>query len=671
MSAVVDQGYWDALYQARPLGYNRERVLFKDVFDAFLKPGGTCFEVGCYPGRFLMYLGTKFGYEVSGIDLTPPVLTLLPEHLRAHGVKVGRLIHGDFFDYEPDRRYDVVCSFGFLEHFKDTREVIRRHVQLVRPGGTLILSSPNFRKLQHVLHRLLDAEGLARHETAAMNLKLWQRILWTEGMDVIYQGYYGTADFWNSTAQPGRLNRVATRLVKRCFKRVSRQVNWPNCWLSPYMVSVSRYPDRSVAVAPDNAGPRAVRLRRSRIRIRKSASLLRVLHIHHAAMYGGSERSTLQLIRAIHPRGIESAVLTGSTGDFWMALRESHIDSYRSPLRRPPSKHLKASFHYWRRLRCAVRALRPDLLHICGFHLMPHVCLLPLLTGLPTIVHVRGRVSQQSLDRCTAHLLKLVTLFVCVSRFVQRTLHEYCPGLPTRMIYGGRILSECLPTVSPLAVRRSLGCRPGDCLVGMVANFDQRVKKHETFLKAACRLTCRPDIRFVIVGGPGSDPAYFNETQRLARTLGIDGQVQFIGFRKDVSNFINAFDVLALCSSVEGLPGVLVEAMACEKPVIATNVGGVPEVAVDGRTGFLFDVDDDAALARRITQLASAPDLRRKMGHAGRRRAEKLFSMERHASAMASLYSETYDRRHACSMEVAWSLVHGLVAPGALSSGTG
>lgn len=195
MISSADERFWDTLYAHLPLAYPPSFSLFKDLFDRYLTPNGTCFEVGCYPGNFLIYLGKRFGYVVSGIDTTPYVTSRLPEHIVHNGVKIGEFYQQDFLTFESDKVYDVVCSFGFLEHFHNTEEVIEKHIRLVKPGGTLVLSCPNFRGLNYILYRLLDPATLRPHVIAAMNLRRWRRALERNGMAIQYQGYYRTAGF--------------------------------------------------------------------------------------------------------------------------------------------------------------------------------------------------------------------------------------------------------------------------------------------------------------------------------------------------------------------------------------------------------------------------------------------------------------------------------------------
>ena len=176
MSSIVSQDYWDEVCESIVLVYKPHNIELKEIFDQYLKPGGTCFEVGCYPGRYLIYLGKRFNFTVSGIDSTPLVHSRMPGFLTEHGVRTGNLYHGDILSFEPDKQYDVVFSFGFVEHFVNLEEVIEKHVQLVKPTGVMIVACPNFRGLQYFLHRLLEPSALERHVLDTMDLSRWKRI---------------------------------------------------------------------------------------------------------------------------------------------------------------------------------------------------------------------------------------------------------------------------------------------------------------------------------------------------------------------------------------------------------------------------------------------------------------------------------------------------------------
>jgi glycosyltransferase involved in cell wall biosynthesis len=144
--------------------------------------------------------------------------------------------------------------------------------------------------------------------------------------------------------------------------------------------------------------------------------------------------------------------------------------------------------------------------------------------------------------------------------------------------------------------------------------------------------------RLVVVGS-GPDEAAARAT---AARYGISERVSFLGRRSsnDVERIIGASDLLVLPSSVEGLPYVILEAMACGKPVVASDVYGIPEAVIDGETGLLVPPGDDAALARALDTLIANGELRRRMGQSGRARFEARFTLERQLSAMSSLYTE-------------------------------
>jgi cyclopropane fatty-acyl-phospholipid synthase-like methyltransferase len=243
MTSVVPQAYWDSLYSTQEARYDSEtRILFEDLFDRFLKPGGTCFEVGCYPGNFLIHLGRKFGYEISGIDATPFVQTRMVERLRRHNLRTGHFFLGDFLEFHSPQLYDVVCSFGFIEHFTNFEEVIEKHIRMLAPGGTLILSCPNFRYAQFVFHRLLDPVNLTRHVLKAMDLNRWRELLERNDLKILHHDYYKTAGFWADTPRPGKLMSHAIYYVKRINQIIDLRMNYPNRFLSPYMISISRSP---------------------------------------------------------------------------------------------------------------------------------------------------------------------------------------------------------------------------------------------------------------------------------------------------------------------------------------------------------------------------------------------------------------------------------------------
>jgi glycosyltransferase involved in cell wall biosynthesis len=123
-----------------------------------------------------------------------------------------------------------------------------------------------------------------------------------------------------------------------------------------------------------------------------------------------------------------------------------------------------------------------------------------------------------------------------------------------------------------------------------------------------------------------------------AKAMQLSEDVIFTGIRQDVPNILGLLDVFVLPSLWEGLPIALLEAMAAGLPVVATAVGGTPEVVVEGETGFLVPPRDPEALAEAILRLLREPDLRRRMGEAGRKRVAEHFSVEQMVQKTEALY---------------------------------
>lgn len=102
-------------------------------------------ELGCAPGRWLHYFNSEFGYRVTGLDSSPAGIKITKENLDYLGVR-GEVILGDAFDYKFNRQFDVVFSFGLIEHFDPPVEIVKKHLDLVNRGGYLVLAVPNIKE---------------------------------------------------------------------------------------------------------------------------------------------------------------------------------------------------------------------------------------------------------------------------------------------------------------------------------------------------------------------------------------------------------------------------------------------------------------------------------------------------------------------------------------------
>src|SRR6476646_1685750 len=184
--------------------------------------------------------------------------------------------------------------------------------------------------------------------------------------------------------------------------------------------------------------------------------------------------------------------------------------------------------------------------------------------------------------------------------------------------------------------RRYLGL-PGDrFVVGWVGRMTA-VKRTDDVLEAFRLVREQGVDACLCLVGDGPDR---ERIERRAAELGVIRDTLFLGYQEDVAPYYAAFDALVLPSANEGTPVSVIEALAAETPVVATRVGGVPDVVREGEEGFLVDAGDTAELAERLTRLAGDPQLRRRLGKSGRERVVKRYAVDRLLDDIDSLYEE-------------------------------
>lgn len=240
----VSQDYWDHSYRDYQYGVaNDELTSWIEAYEPFIRPAGTLFEFGCYPGRYLSFLGKK-GWVVSGMDLTPGIgQPAFANWLRAEGIKTDLLRQGDALAYAastPDR-YNLVCSFGFVEHFEDYLRVIDLHDRILAPGGWLLISTPNFRGgVQKLLHQSLNPESLKIHYLPSMQPGIWESGLRQKGYAVKYAGYFGGFDFWHNYEERNFLKSTALKVIHKVKPFLKHLPN--RSLYSPYCGIVAQKP---------------------------------------------------------------------------------------------------------------------------------------------------------------------------------------------------------------------------------------------------------------------------------------------------------------------------------------------------------------------------------------------------------------------------------------------
>ena len=362
---------------------------------------------------------------------------------------------------------------------------------------------------------------------------------------------------------------------------------------------------------------------------------MRIVHLVIGSDLAGGQTIALRLARAARDRGDDVVFVAPEPGPFVDLVRAEGMRVHLLPLRR--TYQLAAAF----RLARLLRRERADVLHT---HTLAAASVLGRLSGrlaaVPVISHLHienhfrpaTRPVLRSLDNATA---RLCARLVAVS---QDTSHAYArQGYPEdriEVVYNGVEL-DGREAVSD--VRSELGIPHGAPLVGEVARLCA-VKGQRELIEALASL---PEARLVLVGVDLERGGAFQaELERDAERLGVRDRVVFAGRRNDAAALLGQLDVVALPSWTEGLPLVLLEAMARRRAVVATPVGGTPELLVDGETGLLVAPGDANALAAAIGRLLADAGLRERMGDAGYRRVADRFSAEEMCRRVLELYDE-------------------------------
>lgn len=239
----TDKKFWDEYFdkhKIRPTVTNSS--LFSDIFEKYLTPDSTksVFEIGCADSNFLCYLAKKFRYQSYGIDYSDAIAKTA-ELFQFNDLPKPVLYKEDLFKWQTDQRFDVVCSFGFIEHFDDINKVIAQHANLVAPNGKLIITLPHFAHGQYLIHWLIDRENLKKHNTKIMNLDSIKKAVQNNGLRIEHLSYYKTFGFWNERISMAWWERCINWSILKFGKLITGVFGYdrPNFIFSPHIVCVA------------------------------------------------------------------------------------------------------------------------------------------------------------------------------------------------------------------------------------------------------------------------------------------------------------------------------------------------------------------------------------------------------------------------------------------------
>jgi glycosyltransferase involved in cell wall biosynthesis len=352
--------------------------------------------------------------------------------------------------------------------------------------------------------------------------------------------------------------------------------------------------------------------------------MLRLLVYTDAIWFGGAEASVGNLLGALRP-DIEATVL----GTDPMVVEAIAARRPASPTHvLPPVRDKRDLTPIVAHVR-ALRQLRPDICHVnlrtpysCQYGLLAAHCArgvrvvavehLPFATQAPLSRWLKRMTSRP----LAAH----VAVGERAARLIEQETGLQAGSL--RIIYNG-VPDEQIEPLPRLA---------DGLIVGSIGRLDEQ-KGYDVLIAA---LPSLPDVTAVLVGDGPARP----QLEQLAREQGIADRLVITGWATEARRYLGGFDLFVLPSRYEGFPLSIVEAMLAGLPVVATDVGSVPECVLDGETGAVIPADDPERLANAIRALLDSTDLRAQMGERARARARSLFTVEVMARSFERLYAE-------------------------------
>jgi sugar transferase (PEP-CTERM/EpsH1 system associated) len=282
----------------------------------------------------------------------------------------------------------------------------------------------------------------------------------------------------------------------------------------------------------------------------------------------------------------------------------------------------------------AFRELRPDVVHTHQLATLLYGGAAARLVRVPVVLHTEHGREPYRTRRKTRMLARLAASFTdrfyCLTGDMAdevRAANVVGDG-KVRVIQNGIDMSKFTAVEHDRAATRQSLAIPLDApLIGTVGRLSE-VKRQDVLLESFAKVRQQvPDAHLVLVG----DGPLLSELQALAEKLGVAQAVHFAGYQPSSAPYLQAMDVFALTSRSEGMPQAAIEASATTLPVVASRVGGLPELIEDGVTGALFPVGDTDALASHLCRLLTDREEARRMGQAARERAVSRFSVSRMA----------------------------------------
>ncbi len=372
----------------------------------------------------------------------------------------------------------------------------------------------------------------------------------------------------------------------------------------------------------------------------------RILYITPTGERGGAETVLLNILRHLDRQRFNPSVICFQEGDFVNELKQkANVEVVILPAAR--FRNLRESVNLIRQIKKIIKEENIHLVHANGTGAHLFGGLAARLCNIPNLYHIHDQLEwswnlQGALNKLA--LLIPSSQAIAVSQYAEKSLRRnFFSPTNLRVIHNALTEGAYSASADIERTKIELGWKNDSPLIVWCGRL-QRWKGTHVFIKSAATVIQQiPAARFLIVGGSlfGIESDYEKELHVLVKEFKLEDEVRFTGHIKNVGRYLAAAD-LVVHSSIEPEPFgmVILEAMALGKPVIASNLGGPVEIVEPHQTGLLVEPNNHPALAEAMIHLLNDEERRVDMGNAGRRRAEKDFSISQMMLKLETLYEE-------------------------------
>jgi len=377
---------------------------------------------------------------------------------------------------------------------------------------------------------------------------------------------------------------------------------------------------------------------------------IRILYIQYAAERGGLEISLLNALRFIDKDKFCPTVVFLTQGPFIDEIQAIGVETFYIGTTRV--RRLLKTWSSIRQLAKLIKKENIDIVHSNGGKAHLYGGYAAKKAGCPAIYWNHGIGENTSSIFTPGGFIDFLsrkspaTRILGDSYYTKQVLEKHYKNREIGMLYEIPDIDYMTSQVEAHDIRTKYNIHPDSPLV-MIAGRLQPWKGQDIFIKASSIVANSfPDARFLVVGGAlfGIDIDFPGYLENLAMELGVKNKVMFTGHIHNVRDYMQTSDAIVHASVVpEPFGLVIVEAMMCAKPVIATNIGGPREIVADGECGYLVPPSDPESMAEAIGKLLSSTEIRERMGQAGKARVEEYFNPHKTVRKLEDIYTSVLE----------------------------